>query len=67
MVIIALIGIGIFFYLCWLVGSSIGFTQMLWTTGGTTGKVVVCVLAAMVIAFVFWLVLPTPVIPPAVQ
>ena len=67
MVILALIGIGIIFYLAWLIGSCAGFTQMLWTMGGTTGKVVVCVLTALVIAFVFWLVLPDPVSPPVVQ
>ena len=67
MVILALIGIGIFFYLAWLVGSSIGFTQMLWTTGGTTGKVVVFVLAAMLIAVAFWLVTPDAASPPVVQ
>ena len=67
MVILALIGIGILFYLCWLIGSYAGFTQMLWTTGGTTGKVIVYVLAAMLIAFIFWLVLPEPASPPVVQ
>ena len=67
MVILALIGIGILFYLCWLIGSYAGFTHMLWTAGGKTGRVVVCVLVAMVIASIFWLVLPEPASPPVVQ
>ena len=67
MVILALIGIGILFYLPWLIGNCAGFTHMLWTAGGKTGRVVVCVLAVLVIASIFWLVLPEPASLPVVQ
>ena len=67
MLLLIVIGGGLVIYLGWLIGSCAGFTHYLWATGGKTGKVVVFVLAAMLIAFIFWLVMPDPASPPVVQ
>ena len=67
MLLLIIIGGGLVIYLGWLIGSGIGLTHYLWATGGKTGKVVVFVLAAMLIAVAFWLVTPDAASPPVVQ